>query len=214
MGKLSSVWKTFRYSSQELSQAAAGSRVLGALVVPDDDRLLLVGGIRGERTASGDQGDMDAIAAIAAGTGSGRTRARSSIGHTKGSARRYRSAGPLGAPPWQALDQRLCRARVGMVSSSRDRQDGRPRGSATGRTGALRDRQPTPALRKIPPSTTSVWPVIQSGLVGGEERGRAADVPGHAEPAAAGSAAAASSSRPSYRACGELRLHHGRARSR
>src|SRR5919109_106070 len=34
LGKDSSVWKRFLYSSHDPSQAAAGSRVLGALVVP------------------------------------------------------------------------------------------------------------------------------------------------------------------------------------
>lgn len=34
VGKLTRVWNTFRKSSQELSQAAAGSSVVGELVVP------------------------------------------------------------------------------------------------------------------------------------------------------------------------------------
>ena len=36
VGKLTRVWKTFLISSQEPSQAAAGSRVEGELVVPTD----------------------------------------------------------------------------------------------------------------------------------------------------------------------------------
>lgn len=38
VGKLTRVWKTFLMSSQEPSQAAAGSRVEGELVVPTDIR--------------------------------------------------------------------------------------------------------------------------------------------------------------------------------